>query len=322
MDGDDIFSYIVVPIVLLLGLIFGVIFGVKNIKNNINVANYSRAPVERTVNVAFIKPTESELSEKCGKKAGDVRKQVAEVEATISQIPTFKLLDRSKVDLILNEYDFSVSDWADGNTVAEIGRALNAELLLYFEIYDAKTVNISFLNISTMEKFTSKELDIRPAVASLQIPHETADIEGTWQYDGLMQSQLKYKNSNREYLSPFSLRFPVVPCNNQNFVPNNEDIVKAEIADGEMTLVLASGEKNTSELLYNVKNSVIYNKAKDATEYKPVSAFEAGTVRAKFSSGLSLVNAQVFLKDNRMGILVGTSKEDGTGKAYFMMFSR
>ena len=27
-------------------------------------------------------------------------------------------------------------------------------------------------------------------------------------------------------------------------------------------------------------------------------------------------------EDNRMGILVGTSKEDGTGKAYFMMFSR
>ncbi len=321
MNGEDLLVGII-GVIVFVGLIFGVIFGVKNIKNNINVSNYSRAPVERTVNVVFITPTESELAEKCGKKAKDVRKQVAEVEATISQIPTFKLLDRSKVDLILNEYDFSVSDWADGNTVAEIGRALNAELLLYFEIYDAKTVNISFLNISTMEKFTSKELDIRPAVASLQIPHETVDIEGTWQYDGLMQSQLKYKNSNWEYLSPFSLRFPILPCNNQNFVPNNEDIVKAEIADGEMTLVLASGEKNTSELLYNVKNSVIYNKAKDATEYKPVSAFEAGTVRAKFSSGLSLVNAQVFLKDNRMGILVGTSKEDGTGKAYFMMFSR
>ncbi|MDR1898965.1 MAG: hypothetical protein LBQ55_03055 [Treponema sp.] len=70
----------------------------------------------------------------------------------------FSLVDTGYIDQIMEQHQFQTSDWADSNRVAEIGKALNADILALGSVSPYRNgaesgYNVSFqlLNINTME---------------------------------------------------------------------------------------------------------------------------------------------------------------------------
>jgi tetratricopeptide (TPR) repeat protein len=79
----------------------------------------------------------------------------------------YSLVDTGRIDQIMQQHNFELSDWSSSNKVTEIGKALNANTIVYGTIYStsnnlrnlftSKKFNLSlnFLNINTMEIISS-----------------------------------------------------------------------------------------------------------------------------------------------------------------------
>ena len=304
------------------GVIRGVIRGIKS--------DYA-AVLDRPINMAFMRPSDDEIEERCNwseSKSKKARQEIAKAETKISQTGAFRMVNRqmieSEMEAIATEYQFSMSEFSDGENMVELGKALNAELVVAVDLYAFPTIKLSFMNISTLQKFTTTTKDkidntIKLVVESLKIPHSSDDLEGTWFYDGMKMSSIKYNINSSELITPFATQYPTTPCPKKvirNYLKSDSQLSKTTIMGDEFELEFASNEKLASNLIYSPSDSMIRYK-----NGKTYSTFKAGTIRARFANGFELSNAPVFIKDNRLGILVGTSKSDGTGTAYFMMFT-
>ncbi len=93
---------------------------------------------------------------------GDVQLFYDEIEAVISSRKDFRLVDRGRTNDVLKEHEFSLSSFSDSNKVAEIGKALNCDTLIYFEsdrpfpIQNPskviQTVRVEFFDVNTFSK--------------------------------------------------------------------------------------------------------------------------------------------------------------------------
>ena len=76
-----------------------------------------------------------------------------QIEEVLSNRPDLKVIDRSKVDTVLQEQAFQQSDWSDGVKSAELGRALNADVIAFIVVYSDFYI-VEFLNVNTFQKTT------------------------------------------------------------------------------------------------------------------------------------------------------------------------
>lgn len=94
------------------------------------------------------------------------------IEAALSQRKDLKIIDRSKVDAVKTEHAAEGTDWSNPETVAQIGKQLDAELLCFVYVYRG-TYKVEFLNINTFEKvsfdgeYSTKLLSRKVKVKSL-----------------------------------------------------------------------------------------------------------------------------------------------------------
>jgi hypothetical protein len=95
---------------------------------------------------------------------GDIRTSAAMLRMSIISglrenvlASRFTFVDTSQIDRIMEQHEFEVSDWSSGEKVAEIGKALNAAILVVAEVTAGTMFNlnteytISLLDINSME---------------------------------------------------------------------------------------------------------------------------------------------------------------------------
>ena len=140
--------------------------------------------------------------------------------AKFSNTKGIRVVDRNKMDAILAEHSFqSSSAWASEKNIAEVGKALNAQYLVYVKpvIGTGSTNNINFecINVTTFQKivlsngtFNFREEEIQNLIDSAFIDasktYLTNIIEGTWFCKGVMSNGYAYTEKTEPYLSPFS----------------------------------------------------------------------------------------------------------------------
>ncbi len=88
----------------------------------------------------------------------DISEEAAEqvfgqLEEVISQRPDLRVIDRTKFETVKNELAFQQSDWSNKEKTAEIGRALNADMICFVTIYK-DAYKVEFLNVNTVQKRT------------------------------------------------------------------------------------------------------------------------------------------------------------------------
>lgn len=95
----------------------------------------------------------------------EIEKFFSEIEEQISEKNDVTLIDRNRIDEVLKQHDFEMSLWSDDEKVAEVGKALNANMLIFLEssaffplanAYNGRdflrSINVEFFNINTFAK--------------------------------------------------------------------------------------------------------------------------------------------------------------------------
>lgn len=77
----------------------------------------------------------------------------SKIEEVISQRKDLRVIDRTRFESVRSELAFQQSDWSSKEKTAEIGKALNADLICFVTIY-RDTYKIEFLNVNTVQKRT------------------------------------------------------------------------------------------------------------------------------------------------------------------------
>lgn len=76
-----------------------------------------------------------------------------QLEEVISQRSDLRVIDRTKFETVKNELAFQQSDWSNKEKTAEIGKALNADMICFVTIYK-DAYKVEFLNVNTVQKRT------------------------------------------------------------------------------------------------------------------------------------------------------------------------
>ena len=92
----------------------------------------------------------------------EVQQFYNEIEEVLSSRKDLRLVDRGRINDVLKEHEFAFSSFSDSNKVAEIGKALNADTLIYFESETPfpidyppnaiQNVRVEFFDVNTFTK--------------------------------------------------------------------------------------------------------------------------------------------------------------------------
>ena len=92
----------------------------------------------------------------------EVQKFYNEIEEVLSSRKDLRLVDRGRINDVLKEHGFQLSSFSDSNMVAEVGEALNADTLIYFESETPfpidyptnaiQNVRVEFFDVNTFTK--------------------------------------------------------------------------------------------------------------------------------------------------------------------------
>lgn len=99
---------------------------------------------------AMVMEKSSTTSELTDETAEQVFSQIEEV---ISQREDLRIIDRTRFESVKEELAFQQSDLSNKQKTAEIGKALNADLICFVTIYKA-AYKVEFLNVNTVQKIT------------------------------------------------------------------------------------------------------------------------------------------------------------------------
>lgn len=125
------------------------------------------------------------------------------------------MVDRSKIDEIMLEHNFQVSDWSDESKTVEIGAALNANTIIHIHPYfDELTsegfsnmVSIECININTMQKsvFSGHVDDFKNFEINIGFnEYVYKTLPKKIYFDHVKQSLIDYEREDLNKISPFS----------------------------------------------------------------------------------------------------------------------
>ena len=97
---------------------------------------------------------------------GEVTSFCDEIEEVLSSRKDLRIVDRNRIQNVIKEHEFALSSWSDTEKTAEIGKALNCDILIFLESdeffpvqnHPVQTVKVEFLDVNT---FTKKIVVVR-----------------------------------------------------------------------------------------------------------------------------------------------------------------
>ena len=258
-----------------------------------------------------------------------------------------KFVDRTKLNEVMKEYQFQLSDWADEKKTAQIGKALNADAIVNFKAnyqhidYDDVSicVQLEIFNITTFESVPIENHTSSDLENILKCFDTTATLPQTLLFDGIKKSEIKYKKKLLSYVCPF-----VIPKVAKNQKPKdsvskalqNVDRVDLNAGLNECTVHFLDGSTESGRFIANLvqcdRVEVAYKK-KDCpvnVQLSPSSgngyisyvyhtSGKIGTIKIRTRS-LDL-SGDMFLLDGQFVIDYMSEKDNGTGRHYFAFFT-
>lgn len=182
------------------------------------------------------------ISQKTGKEEGFVRyKYSEEIRILRNHLATdvnMRFVDRSRFEAVKKEHQFQLSDWSDDRKSALIGKALNADTIISFELlgcdafdasYNHLTLEFSvhFLNINTLESVCinktitesgygsefdyqdNKKIRLFLGIGVNKLPVSVV-------FDGIKKSSVSYTAAQLDYVCPF-----IMPKNTKKIEPDD-----------------------------------------------------------------------------------------------------
>ena len=260
---------------------------------------------------------------------------ITDFESKIDAKTGVSFLDRSKIAQIENEHEFQLGDWSNNKKTAEIGKALNSNVLLFLDKFgyidssyhfEAKFVDINTMKssvYSVVYKNPKSKVKTPEIVDSINFKDFTAvstkknpfDDEITLSAAGTVRTsqRLEYKN-----VCPFGsvakLDFSEYDVNS----PNDEILKAKELYfDGFGRLEITSDE-GTENLTYSFE-PVEMNLIRDGDNY--YTDGKIGTLVLK--DGASYKNYDVFTQNGReYFVRLGSENLDKVQVNYFVRFSK
>jgi hypothetical protein len=260
---------------------------------------------------------------------------ITDFESKIDAKTGVSFLDRSKIAQIENEHEFQLGDWSNNKKTAEIGKALNSNVLLFLDKFgyidssyhfEAKFVDINTMKssvYSVVYKNPKSKVKTPEIVDSINFKDFTAvstkknpfDDEITLSAAGTVRTsqRLEYKN-----VCPFGsvakLDFSEYDVNS----PNDEILKAKELYfDGFGRLEITSDE-GTENLTYSFE-PVEMNLIRDGDNY--YTDGKIGTLVLK--DGASYKNYDVFTQNCReYFVRLGSENLDKVQVNYFVRFSK
>ena len=260
---------------------------------------------------------------------------ITDFESKIDAKTGVSFLDRSKIAQIENEHEFQLGDWSNNKKTAEIGKALNSNVLLFLDKFgyidssyhfEAKFVDINTMKssvYSVVYKNPKSKVKTPEIVDSINFKDFTAvstkknpfDDEITLSAAGTVRTsqRLEYKN-----VCPFGsvakLDFSEYDVNS----PNDEILKAKELYfDGFGSLEITSDE-GTENLTYSFE-PVEMNLIRDGDNY--YTDGKIGTLVLK--DGASYKNYDVFTQNGReYFVRLGSENLDKVQVNYFVRFSK
>lgn len=260
---------------------------------------------------------------------------ITDFESKIDAKTGVSFLDRSKIAQIENEHEFQLGDWSNNKKTAEIGKALNSNVLLFLDKFgyidssyhfEAKFVDINTMKssvYSVVYKNPKSKVKTPEIVDSINFKDFTAvstkknpfDDEITLSAAGTVRTsqRLEYEN-----VCPFGsvakLDFSEYDVNS----PNDEILKAKELYfDGFGSLEITSDE-GTENLTYSFE-PVEMNLIRDEDNY--YTDGKIGTL--VFKDGASYKNYDVFTQNDReYFVRLGSENLDKVQVNYFVRFSK
>lgn len=260
---------------------------------------------------------------------------ITDFESKIDAKTGVSFLDRSKIAQIENEHEFQLGDWSNNKKTAEIGKALNSNVLLFLDKFgyidssyhfEAKFVDINTMKssvYSVVYKNPKSKVKTPEIVDSINFKDFTAvstkknpfDDEITLSAAGTVRTsqRLEYEN-----VCPFGsvakLDFSEYDVNS----PNDEILKAKELYfDGFGSLEITSDE-GTENLTYSFE-PVEMNLIRDEDNY--YTDGKIGTLVLK--DGASYKNYDVFTQNDReYFVRLGSENLDKVQVNYFVRFSK
>lgn len=360
-QGVLVMQYIIIVILLLCGIIWGCneckAKKTNNERQEISVMLSDVKSVSYTRTIAYTDPTQTEdgiseiyaLADRYGTDRegllGIISSDISAITEKLSK-EGFKVVDRSgsKLNKIMEEHEFQMSEWSAEKKVAEVGKGANADLILTFvprltssdsSVY--ASVSAEFIDINTMQTFNFNYNGTSFSNWNFALLKVNADSpNGAWFCDGLKKSSIKYTSEKVKYITPFAGNYALNSTNKlEKKKYFNEEITRITISDDEGTIIYSNGKEVECYVTFNLEKDSNFSVDKVtgqnylddnvkvyANSDSGVSTMKIGTLTIRDEFGKQFLKGTVYRKGNEMGILVGTSAKDGSGIAYFVMFSK
>lgn len=293
-------------------------------------------------------------------KAAYAQKLLSMQKKLTENCPGIVFVDRSKLDQIMKEHSFQLSDWADENKSAQIGKALNADALVTLEAprWDADWGEVygqyTIVNINTMAKvvFDFKDKSWAKAENSQQVNQiyriffEDTDDFGvgtTMQFDGIKKSAFSYNEKNLADVCPFPLGDKPIAAKPRDALSKSiSSIEEIRLAPEEKscTVIFEDGREEEGSLklsLHKTENQKVkftesaYNKLPDGTnceeenyEFFYIYNVELTTWnrgKVKIKTESLDLSGDMFIRGKNFVIDYKADKDDGTGHHYFAFFT-
>ena len=295
---------------------------VKQIKSGSSVSDTDLAVVEKD---SFVKQHVAEVTALRGDTNAALEALTSKVVQVLSSRSDLRIVDRTKMQDVMEEIAFQESDWAEETATAVVGRAIAADMKVVLTASGSDSIKVDFLDVNTLQTVTAvvNEGNVNTlAGIDLGTFEEAAggfSLDGTWYCNGVRKSQIKYKASDLDKITPFG-RLRPEKADSDDYA----DLLARKLKHLDRMVI----ENETLVTFYTDSDEEIYADAnfspKEAYTVtsggKEYSTMLVGKIRIREDGGSKLIEGDVYANDGALAIHFGSSNGDGTGTAYFLMF--
>lgn len=252
----------------------------------------------------------------------------------------YNIIDRSKMDLVLQELEFQSSYWSNEEKTVALGRSINADFIVSFSYVmpssagqnilsstkKEMTISINVMDINThssrVYSFEDRNSIPLSKVDGFSASVSTDFANRKWFFDGIKKSSYRYKGNAVAYITPFASSYPLKDASLGNYKKTVGKLSYLEFFDSYVNIGYTDGrvekgsywfEESAAELIRLSKENASSNNIG-----KSYSTCKIGTISIRDASGSLIAEGTLFYYKTKLGILLDSSSK----VVSFMMFGR
>lgn len=252
----------------------------------------------------------------------------------------YNIIDRSKMDLVLQELEFQSSYWSNEEKTVALGRSINADFIVSFSYVmpssagqnilsstkKEMTISINVMDINThssrVYSFEDRNSIPLSKVDGFSVSVSTDFKNQKWFFDGMKKTSYKYKGNAVAYITPFASSYPLKSTSLGSYKKAVEKLLYVEFFDSYVNLGYSNGDVERGYYWYEESVAEVIRLTKENASSvnigKSYSTCKLGSIAIRDSKGALIVEGTLYYNKNKLGILVDSESK----YVSFMMFGR